>query len=166
MLLERFCPVPLAPSNKAMEEGVKIPRRTTDTGELHPCRHPLGPWGLLVLHGLCNAEAGKPAPAWNEPRGQGVRAVTGLLHPSLQGRALVIDRLVLSLLWSSAAACTPAAALARLGRGAQCCFWPGCTSPGLASGSSWPWRRKGRAAGQHTQLGPNLPPPGPAGTLP
>lgn len=42
-ILERFCPVSLVQSNKAVEKGIKITCRNTDMGELHPHRFFWGP---------------------------------------------------------------------------------------------------------------------------
>ena len=95
-----------------MEKGIKILCRNTETGESHLRRRPLGPWELLVLHRLCDAEAEKLASAWNEPRARVSEQSQG------QGGLLVIGLLVLSLPWSCCSSLHLAVTLARLGRGA------------------------------------------------
>lgn len=164
MLLERFCPVRLAPSNKATEKGIKMPCRNTDRGELSPGRCPLRPRELLVLHELCNTEAGKPAPAWNEPRArvsEQSQGQAGLLCPCPPGKGAgdgpVSPVPAVSCCSSLHPCCNPGQARegsVGLLLVAQVQGWrPGPPGPG------------GGRAGPHTQLGPNLPPPGPAGAL-
>lgn len=132
--------------------------RNTETSKLHPHRHQLEPWELLVLPGLCNAEAGEMASDWNEPQArvsEHLRGESGLLWPVLQGRVLLINLLVLSLLKFCLSTLPPPWP----GSGGECwadSVWTAWVSAGARS--SWTWRRYGQGLVQ-TSLLQDLPGP-------
>lgn len=98
MLLERFCPVPLPQSNKAMEKGVKIPYRNTEAVDVL--------WGP----GSCWCFVSWATLRWENWPQRGMspwpgrrshrRGRRGCSVLDLQARALEISLLVLSLPWS------------------------------------------------------------------
>lgn len=92
--------------------------RNTETGKLHPRRHQVKPWELLVLPGLRNAEAGEMASNWNEPQAgvsEQLWGQAGPLWPVPSGKGAV-NQLV-SPVPAEVLPQHPATTLARLRRG-------------------------------------------------